>query len=428
MGSYSKPDYGEGLVLQEAIDLALRNNPAIHTQKFRSESAEASYREARGRRLPHLDVEATGGSYLHDQRLVPAWAPGDPGTWSDDQVGTDLVLQLPLFTGGQLINRASAARLLSEASLNRLGRTREEIAFNITSTFYAILEQRQVIESLQFSRKAVTRQKENIEDLIEAKKGVRVDLLRARVRLADIEQRITAEKNRLDALHRLLANQLGLETDLKRLPVQGELRFDEAELAAEVSWQEVYARRQDFAALERELGAAGKSVAAAKGERWPQVNLRAAYGGRWATGDTLEQTGASDSEDLGSVLLLVDVPVFAGGEISARTARAKAERNAAWERLRGLQLQIRMEVLNARDAIMADMEQVQTARASISEAKEALDIEQMKYDLGKGTIVDVLDAQDALLRAQTNHARAKAAYNTDLAKLELAKGNLLNNE
>ena len=87
-----------------------------------------------------------------------------------------------------------------------------------------------------------------------------------------------------------------------------------------------------------------------------------------------------------------------------------------------------MTKANARDAVIADTKRVQTTQAAIEEAKEALDIEQTKYNLGKGTIVDVLDAQDALLRAQTNHARALAAYNTDLTRLELARGTILYKE
>jgi outer membrane protein TolC len=308
--------------------------------------------------------------------------------------------------------------------LNRLGRTREEVVFNVTSTFYAILEQRQVIDSLQFSRETVERQKQVIQDMIAVQKGVKVDLLRVRVRLADIEQQIIAEENRLDALHRLLANQLGLETRQKRLPVKGELRFEAVGLPAEVSWQTLYEQRQDYQALQNEVAAAQKALAAARGEYWPQVNLRGTYGGRWAAGDPVEQAGASDSEDVGSIGLQMKMPLFAGGEISARTARANADQTALQERLRELKLQIRMEVQNARDAVNADTKRVQTTKAAIAEAQEALDIEQTKYRVGKGTIVDVLDAQDALLRAETNHARAMAAFNTDLARLSLAQGEI----
>jgi outer membrane protein TolC len=42
--------------------------------------------------------------------------------------------------------------------------------------------------------------------------------------------------------------------------------------------------------------------------------------------------------------------------------------------------------------------------------------------LGKGAIVDVLDAQDALLESQTSFYRALADYNIAVAQLHLAVG------
>jgi len=46
----------------------------------------------------------------------------------------------------------------------------------------------------------------------------------------------------------------------------------------------------------------------------------------------------------------------------------------------------------------------------------------MKYDQGKGSITDVLDAQSAMLDSQTNYYRALADYNTALAQMDLATG------
>ncbi|RLB14308.1 MAG: TolC family protein, partial [Deltaproteobacteria bacterium] len=51
-----------------------------------------------------------------------------------------------------------------------------------------------------------------------------------------------------------------------------------------------------------------------------------------------------------------------------------------------------------------------------------LRIEQEKYQLGKGSIIDVLDAQSALLNAQTNYYRSLADYRTARAQLRLAVG------
>jgi len=419
---------GEELSLDRAIDLALAANPRLRAQQSEADAARADWHEARGKRWPHLSAEAAATRHMDDQRLVPARAPGEAGAWNENLVGADVVLELPLFRGGRLIHQASAARLGADASAHRLGRTREETVFNVTSTFYAIVKQRRVLTSLRASRTTVQRQQEQIQALIAVEKGVRVDLLRVRVRLADIKQQIIAEENRLNALHRLLATQLGLQTQETRLPVAGNLTEREVTPSQEIPWQEVFAHRADYQALHKEASAARQTLAAAKGEYWPQLNVRGAYGGRWTAGTTVAQPGASEAEDVGSIGLHLDMPLFAGGEIRARVRGARAEHAAMQERLRELRLQIRREVLDARDALQADKQRVTTTRTAIAEAEEALDIEQTKYELGKGTIVDVLDAQDALLRAKTNHARALAALKTDAARLELAQGTILNTE
>ena len=56
------------------------------------------------------------------------------------------------------------------------------------------------------------------------------------------------------------------------------------------------------------------------------------------------------------------------------------------------------------------------------QAEESLRIEREKYDLGKKSITNVLDAQSALLDSQTNYYRALADYNTALAQFRLAVG------
>ncbi len=75
-------------------------------------------------------------------------------------------------------------------------------------------------------------------------------------------------------------------------------------------------------------------------------------------------------------------------------------------------------MLNANSA----RERIRVTQKSVTEAEESLRIERQKYDLGKGAIVDVLDAQDALLNAQTTYYRALADFSIAKAQVELAAG------
>lgn len=72
--------------------------------------------------------------------------------------------------------------------------------------------------------------------------------------------------------------------------------------------------------------------------------------------------------------------------------------------------------------IGSSQERVEAIRKAIAQARESLRIEQEKYDLGMGAIVDVLDAQAALLESETTYYRVLAEHRTALAQLKLAMG------
>jgi outer membrane protein TolC len=141
----------------------------------------------------------------------------------------------------------------------------------------------------------------------------------------------------------------------------------------------------------------------------------------------ISQTGvasADDFEDVGRVGVTVNIPLFEGGALRARVQKERARLYAAQQRLRKLELQIRLEVEMASLNVESARERVGVTRKSVAEAEESLRIEREKYDFGKGTIVDVLDAQAALLNAQTNYYRVLRDYNTARVELRLAMGDI----
>jgi outer membrane protein len=410
------------VTLERAVSIALASNPDVGIRSAEREQAKAAAAGATGAAWPAL--RAVGG-YTHsldDQRVTPARLNGEAGAFSDDLLSADLVLAMPLFTGGQISNRIKAADLLAAATEHRLVRTREELVFNVASMFYTILGQEQVIDSLVFSKKTLEEHRTRIQGLIDAQKAVQVDLLRTEVRLANLEQRLVQERNTRAIEKRVLTNLLGLGTQVNDpVNLSGELPTDvvQATLADDLSI--AYQRRSDYLAARAETDAQARRVDAAKGAGWPQVYGRASYGGRYGI-DADVPAGSSDGTDVGAIGIFVEVPIFEGGQIAARVAEERHRLSGARERVRKLELQIRLDVETAVLNINSSRERVIATGKSIEQAKESFEIERLKYEQGKGAIVDVLDAQSALLEAQTNYYRALADHQTARAQLRLARG------
>ena len=410
------------ITLQKAIEIALHNNPEVAAVGWDAVAAHARYEQAFGERLPRIGVTGTYTQHLDEQRLLPVGQPGDPAVLSSDILSGDMVLSLPLLTGGRLIYQAEAAELLHQAAAHRFSRSREDLVFNISSVFFSILAQQYVIESLEFSLQTLEAHVERVDALLAAQKAAKVDRMRTEVRLADIRQQWVREKNLLTIQRRILANFLGLEEGMDRISLRGELELQEKtmvpefELALAMAWKQ----RDDYLAARAALKARAKTVDAARAGHWPTVSVQGTYGGRWAVGPTSGM--GEDSGDVGRIGLAIEMPLFEGGRVDARIREHRAELAAAQERLRELELQIRLEVETALSNVRSSEERLEAIRKSVEQARESLRIEQQKYELGKGSIVDVLDAQAALLETETTYYQVLAELQTALAQLKLAMG------
>jgi outer membrane protein len=411
------------ITLSRAIEISLANNPELAAAGYGVDAAIAQRDVAIGARLPTIGVRGSYDHYMDRHRLGPPRRIGERRTYSDGVFSADLVVSIPLFTGGRLISEIKAAELLQAASQYRLARNRQELVFNVSSVFYSILAQRHGIESLEFSQHTLKKHLTRINELIQAHKAARVDCLRTEVRIADLEQQLVRERNVLAIYNRVLTNLLGVrQGESDSTAVVGELLIDGAITPdLEIGIAKAFSQRGDYLAVRATLEAQAKRVDAARAGHWPTLSLQGSCGGRWAAG-RVETSGDSSFDAVGSVGVLLDIPIFEGGRVSAAIRRERATLAADLEIMRKLELQIRLDVETAHLNVSSSLQRVKATEKSIEQAKESLRIERDKYDFGKGAITDVLDAQSALLDSQMNYYRALADYNTALAQFRLAVG------
>ncbi|MBN2294522.1 MAG: TolC family protein [Pirellulales bacterium] len=404
------------LTLEQCIEISLRNNPAVAQKQWEADTAQAEKDIAQGRLWPEISANA-GYMHYRDYRLIQPRRPGTSESlqFTDELVSGGVVLNLPLYTGGRLVNQVKAADFITQSTKQQLLFSQAELVFNVSSVFYSILGQREVITSLIFSQKTLQEHYRKTMELLNAKKAARVDLLRTEVRLADIEQRIIYERNALNITQSLMISLLGLNIQNKTPDIEGELMMIDVPAGLGRGLETALTNRQDYKSLKSQLEAQQEILNIAKAGRLPEVSLRASYGNRW---------DADSSEDnlIGDIGIFVVIPIFEGGRIDAEIRRERSRLRAHKEALRKLELHIRLEVESAISNIESTRARVGVMQKAVEQARESLRIEREKYDQGKGAIVDVLDAQSAMLESQTNYYRSLSDYNTAVAQFRLAVG------
>jgi len=438
------------LTLEQCIEVARANNPSLAAGQWDVQVALAQWNIAASERWPNFRGTGSYNTYVQNQRIVPVRKNNDPGMFSTSLLAGDIILSLPLFTGGRITNGINAANLLTQAAQHRLARTWEELLFNISSTFYTILGQRPLIESLQFSTQVLNKQRQRVLDMMRVGKAAKVDVLRTEVRLSDLDQRLVRERTTLEIQRRLLGTLMGIGDDSRPVNAQGELRLNRSAPDLQGAIAMAYAERGDYRAARASLEAQAARVNVARAARWPSLSLAGTGGTRYAAGITdnganfidrqigtypqaanpnlppaqkdYRSPGVSNSLPVGNIGIVADYAIFDGGRITAQIREQEARLASAQENLRKLELQIRLDVETALLNVDSARQRVRDTQKAIEQSEESFRIESQKYDLGKGSITDVLDAQGAMLDAQTNYYRALAEYNIALAQLGLATG------
>jgi outer membrane protein TolC len=137
----------------------------------------------------------------------------------------------------------------------------------------------------------------------------------------------------------------------------------------------------------------------------------------------LNQLVDSTASDKGIGLTLT-IPIRNRQE-QALSVRAQLEYRQSQMRLQQLENQIRIEVRNAQFAVTQNRAAVQSAQAAVELAKQSLDAEQKKFNLGASTSTLVLQNQSGLATAESNRVSAMAAYEKAQVELDRATGLLI---
>ena len=109
----------------------------------------------------------------------------------------------------------------------------------------------------------------------------------------------------------------------------------------------------------------------------------------------------------------------------AQHAQAVINQQSALAQIADREQQLRVDVMKAARAVETGMQQVRQAQVARELAERQLEAEERKFAVGSTTNFQVLDFQRQLADARSAELRAIINFNNALARLEQAKGTLL---
>jgi outer membrane protein TolC len=179
------------------------------------------------------------------------------------------------------------------------------------------------------------------------------------------------------------------------------------DLTLESALERAYRMRPDYLAVLERVKAAEASRAAAAGDMLPSVHINADYG---------ELVASTSSHTTFAVVGALNVPIFQGGK-RGKLMEADADLRSRRAEADDLKAGIYYDVKTAFMDLQATGEQLQVATRAREVAQTALDQSRDRFAAGVTNNVEVVQAQEAVSRANEQYINALYLFNVDKALL-----------
>jgi outer membrane protein len=407
------------LGLEDAVATALEHQPSVLVARAQTEAAEGRIVQARSPYLPQVTGIA-GYQRIHGSAssrtattgagLGTGTAPTAGPAATYDFFTAGITATQLIWDFGQTIGRTRAAAASRDAQQASEKTTRQQVTLQVRQAFFQAHAQKALVE---VGTEAVGNQERHLAQIQGfVGEGIRpeIDLAQARTDLAN--SRVT-----------LINAQTGYTTARAQLNqamgVRGPLDFDvsDEELPPPAEEDQSISRlaatameaRPELKALERQRKAAELTLSAIKGAYGPTLS---ALGGVSETGLALDTLGTN-----WNVGVNLNWPLFQGGLTTGQSREARANLDAATAQIAAEQLAVRVEIEQAALAIQSAKVVISAAKDAVVNARERLRLAEGRYESGVGSIIELDDAQLAVLN--TGAQGVQAEYSLALARAEL---------
>jgi len=415
---------------EQAIGYALENNPELLAMRAHAEAASSRRDAARGARLPQIGLNFSASS---SNNALDAFAGRlntrsvttqdfDPARLNQpgyrDLYQGQIGLRWSLYAGGRLSATAESADEMARAADLEFARARELTAYHALQGYLNVQLAEQGLIVAEDAVLAASRHAGTTARLAREGRIVSSDKLTAEVNLAAMQSNRAQARTHLEQARHRLARVMGLSASAETAvmpypgssvvlpPAPGELSILE---------QTALAQRKDLAAAQAVEVAARAQVNAARAAHLPHVDLVATHN-RYDNGD------ANDSSS--SVMGVLALDLYSGGQSSAGVSAAAAEAKQAEWQVRARVQTVRQEVRDAYHALLEARERHAIAAGNVERARETVRQVENRYGQGRTILIDLLQAERALVEARNEELHARLNLEVGQAALALAQGTL----
>ncbi len=415
------------LTLDTAIAMALTQNRDLLIAEQDRLKADAQVGEAQSGAFPQINI---GGQYSRNIKKQVMFIP--PGSFinpTDETmmftIGSDNSYQMaaqlvqPLFNRkvGVALQVAKTWRELTDQSYKA---TEQDVRRQVKKSFYLVLLAKKLVEANQQGLEVVKANYENVQAQFRNGVAAEFDLLRAEVQQANTEPLVISAENNYQLAMNALKNLLSIPLE-RPILVQGDLNYEQIpETVLQQARESALASNPQIKQIRLQESLLKKNIIIEKAASFPTLSMVGGYS--WLSQDNTYKFSQYKWANTLNLGLSLSYPLFDGFRTKKRVQQATIDLNKVHYTRIKYEEAINMQIQATELKMIEARKRISGQEKNIEQAQKAVRIAQTRFKSGVGTQLELLDAQVAMTRSQTNLAQALYDYLVAKAEWQFTAG------
>ena len=405
------------ITLEQALEIAMSENVSVKVADLEIKRTEYAKKGAYAALYPQIDLTGSYQRTIKKQVMYMTMNGQSMGieVGKSNTINAGASAAMPVVNA-QLWGSLKLSALDVELAVEKARSSRLEMVTQVKNAYYAVLMAKEAFSVYKEVYENAVLNLEETQKKFDAQKTSEFELVRAKTSVANAVPNVyNAESSVILALWQLKAV-LGVDLDMD-LDVAGKLEDHSQQMFYDIHQHDSVSldNNSTMKQLAIQMEQLAQNIKLQKFANIPSLALAFNFSYMSMADDiSFKEFPWTPYSTVG---LSLNIPIFAGGKRYQAIRQAKNQHQQVQLQVENTERQLKIAIRQSLNSMEMNMKSYYAAQTAEESAQKAYDIAAASYKLGRGTLLDLNDAQLALTQSQL--AKSQAVYNFLSAKSQL---------
>ena len=408
------------LTLEQALQIALSESPTIKVAEQEIEIKRFAKQESYSALYPRFDATAQYQRVLAKQTMSMDMGDGNPRTLkvgSDNSFNGGVTGSMPVVNA-QLWESLKVSVADVMLAIEKARSSQIDMIEQVSQAYFSVLLAKESLVVYQRVYDNAVENNKNIKKRYDVGSVSEFDYISSNVSVQNAIPNVIEAQNSVVLTLWQLKALLGIDLK-KNIDVVGSLADYEAQMNYAKTISELdLSNNTTLKQLNIQEGMLESALKISKMANVPTLSINAAYL-YTALGNDGKFFQAKAWNPYSYAGVQLNIPIFAGGQRRAAIKQANLNLSNLKLQRENIERQLQVAIVQSLNNMQTNVKKFSSAAATVGQAQRGYEIAVKRYEVGRGTLVDVDNSQLALTQAELG--RNSAIYNFLMAKISLDK-------